>query len=540
MKSLHWLVWAAIIGAWACGSSTEPATETNAPPPPLGDKRPPTIANVTAPGDFTLVYFDTLPISFQVSDAGGVQLVTVERLVFADAANADVIDTIRLSGATSSQQTVRLAPPKMDLHPPAAQITIHAVDLSGNKSDSTFWVTFAIPPSIAANVTYHGQSTVAVPGDTVDLQVSGSSSPQAPLTWLGYRIGPPLNVMDSVAVTGTSATHDFPLVVSRDWLQSASPITYFAHNSLGDFSTGITGVNVVVAVRHSAVRVPIAGSVRDAAFDTLRNVLYLSQPDSDRILVFSLATNSFSGPIAIGGGPSGIDLSVSGDSLLVALRRAGAIGVIDLRSGAQSQIVIQINPGIGEGPENLRMSANGIAIVTMAAQSAINPSGFFEFDSRYQTVLPRTEPGYMAPFTTGALIVRSADRQKVLVAVSSYGSALYDAASNTFVMSNHGAVWPLSATTHAERFLFGPLLYDGSLNLIRQVASPLGGPTVLSGDGLLAYFGNTNGYEVFRTSDDTVVANVIAAPFTGRLLLTPTGDRLISINDTELVLTSLR
>ena len=146
----------------------------------------------------------------------------------------------------------------------------------------------------------------------------------------------------------------------------------------------------------------------------------------------------------------------------------------------------------------------------------------------------------MAPFTTGALIVRSADRQKVLVAVSSYGSALYDAASNTFVMSNHGAVWPLSATTNAERFLFGPLLYDGSLNLIRQVASPLGGPTVLSGDGLLAYFGNTNGYEVFRTSDDTVVANVIAAPFTGRLLLTPTGDRLISINDTELVLTSLR
>ena len=532
----RWFVWAALVVGASCGSSTEPGTVKKPPP---GDKTPPTITNVTAPGPFTLVYRDTLSITFQVADAGGIQLVTAERLVFADAPNADVIDTIRLNGRVTSTETVRFPGPQMDLHPPAARITIHAVDLSGNKRDSTLWVSFAIPPSMTGNVTYKGEYTAVVPGDTVDLQVSASD--HIALSWLGYRIGAPVNLTDSVAVTGTFVRYDFPLVVTRDWLQrSGLVITYFTRNSLGDFVNGTTGANVVDGVRRTATRVPLHGIVGDAAFDTKRNVLYLSQPDSGRILVFSLATNTFGTPILIAGGPTGLDLSLSGDSLLVALRRAAAIGIIDLNSSAKSQVPIHVNAGIGEGPENLRMSANGLAIVTMGAGQAITPSGIFEFDPAYQTVLPRTEPGSMAAYSTGALIVRSADRQKILVALNYPGSALYDAASNSFMTANHGALGSLSTTTHSDRFLYGPLLYDGSLNLIRQVASPTGGTTVLTADGLTTYFGNSFSYQAFRTADDVSIEHVVSAPFTGRLLLTPSGDRLISINESELVLADLK
>jgi hypothetical protein len=520
----------------SCGSSTEPGTVTKAP---RGDNTPPDITNVLAPAPFELVYFDTLQITFQVSDAGGVQLVTAERQVFADAPNADVIDTIQLDGKVSGTETVRFAGPQMALHPPAAQITIHAVDLAGNKRDSTFWVSFASPPSLAGGITYKGQSTAVVPGDTVDLQVSASD--RTAIEWLGYRIGAPVNVADSVAVTGASATHAFQFVVTRDWLQPTGlPITYFARNSLGDFATGSTTANVIDAVRRTATRVPLHGNVTDAAFDTKRNVLYLPQPDSDRVLVFSLATNTFGTPIPIAGGPNGLDLSLSGDSLFIALRRAAAIGIIDLNGGARSQVPIPVKAGIGEGAEKVRVAANGLAIVTMAANSAITPSGIFEFDPVFQTVLPRTEPGSIAPYTTGAAVLRSADRQKVLIAMNPPGgSALYDAASNDFIVSSHQELGWLSTTVHGDRFLYGSLLFDGSLNLIRQVASPLGGATVLSGDGLVAYFGNSYGYEAFRTADDVVIEHVVSAPFVGRLLLTPAGDRLISITESELILESL-
>ncbi|HKW12567.1 MAG TPA: hypothetical protein VJO33_19420 [Gemmatimonadaceae bacterium] len=533
------VLWAVLVVGAACGSSTEPGTVTK---PPAGDKTAPEITNVTLPSPYTLVYRDTLSITFQVTDPGGLQLVSAERLVFADAPNANIIDTITLNGRVASTDTVRFPGPQIDVHLPAAQITIHAVDLSGNKRDSTFLVYFTIPPSVTGGVTYKGQSTAVVPGDTVDLEVSASDG--IALEWLGYRIGAPVAFTDSVAVVGTSASHDFPLVVARDWVQqSGATVTYFARNSRGDFAVGSAGANVIDGVRRAATRVPLHGAVADAAFDTKRNVLYLSQPDSDRILVFSLATNTFGTPIVIAGAPAGIDLSLSGDSLLVALRRAAAIGILDLNSGAKTQIPIPVNGGVGVEPQNLRMSANGLAIVTMSALWFTTPSGIFEFDPLYKTVLPRTEIGAVSTYTTDAMIVRSADRQKVLIALL-YDPRwpLYDAGSNSFVTPNHGAyvAGALSTTTRGDRFLYGPLLYDGSLNLIRQVASPTGGPTVLTADGLAAYFGNPFGYQAFRTSDDGVIARVVSAPFTGRVLLTPAGDRLISISDSELVLEDLK
>lgn len=113
--------------------------------------------------------------------------------------------------------------------------------------------------------------------------------------------------------------------MTRDWVQQAvATVTYFARNARGDFVVGSAGANVVDGVRRTATRVPLHGAVADAAFDTNRNVLYLSQPDSGRIMLFSLATNTFGAPILIAGRPTGLDLSVSGDSLLVALRSAVA------------------------------------------------------------------------------------------------------------------------------------------------------------------------------------------------------------------------
>lgn len=199
----RWLLWVAVLSGVACGSSTEPGTVTK---PNRGDTTPPEITNVTLPAPYTLVYRDTLAITFQVTDPGGVQLVSAERFVFGDAPNAKIVDTVTLNGRVSSSETVRFPGPLMDVHPPAAQITIHAVDLSGNKRDSTFLVYFTIPPSATGGVTYKGQSTAVVPGDTVDLQVSASDG--IALEWLGYRIGAPVTVTDSVAVVGTTASHD--------------------------------------------------------------------------------------------------------------------------------------------------------------------------------------------------------------------------------------------------------------------------------------------------------------------------------------------
>ena len=101
------------------------------------------------------------------------------------------------------------------------------------------------------------------------------------------------------------------------------------------------------------------------AYDAKRDVLYLSQPDSQRVAVLSLGTYTYGTPLAMPSVPAGLDLTPGGDTLLVALRRAAALGVVDLTLATPSVDTARLafDTSLGRGPDALRVLANGKAIV---------------------------------------------------------------------------------------------------------------------------------------------------------------------------------
>src|SRR6266436_9798608 len=81
---------------------------------------------------------------------------------------------------------------------------------------------------------------------------------------------------------------------------------------------------------HDALPISLAAPVYDIAFDSKRSALYLSQPQSQQVAVLSTTTMTLQTPIALFGSPSGLDLSVGGDSLVVALKSTQLLAIVNL------------------------------------------------------------------------------------------------------------------------------------------------------------------------------------------------------------------
>jgi hypothetical protein len=537
------VAWAAFLvsATVQCGGTevTRPGAETR-------DSTAPRLVSLTLPPPYSQLYRDSIPVSYTVEDASGVALVVIQREVWAD--NYSIAaDTLRPNGERTVTRSVRLPPPGSTLRAASARVTLYAADIRGNAAVSDTSVSFALPPSVGGTVRPGMTGSPAVPGDTVTIAIGASSKPA--LTWIGYRIGAPVNLQDSVATSGELARHEFRVVVSRDWIrQGGIGVTGFARNAIDDVGSTLILAEVLDATRRPSTRVPLPGLVRDVAHDAKRGVLYLSQPDSGRILVLSLTTLAFNAPIRIAGAPTGMDLTLGGDSLVVALRRGAAIGILNLVTGAQSRIPVQVDARTGQGPDNLRIASNGRGILTLTHDAAFGATGgVLEYDVQFGTVLPRTDAGPAAASTQSSFITRSEDRSRVLIAIDASccrtpASMVYDAARDGFVTSDRGGYGPsVSSSARGDRFLLGPLLYDGSMKPIRQVGGPYSGQsTVLSSTGSTAYFGTDYGYLAVRTADDSLVEHVVAGPSGWRLIITPDGERLISVGNTGLLIIQLR
>ncbi|RMH21080.1 MAG: hypothetical protein D6701_03025, partial [Gemmatimonadetes bacterium] len=93
---------------------------------------------------------------------------------------------------------------------------------------------------------------------------------------------------------------------------------------------GLRLQRTVVAGR--TVVLPEGGLILDAAVDTVRRQLYLSNHDRDRIEVFKLDTEQFTEAVPVGSEPWGLWLNRAGDTLLVA--NSGGTNVSNVALGA--------------------------------------------------------------------------------------------------------------------------------------------------------------------------------------------------------------
>lgn len=85
-----------------------------------------------------------------------------------------------------------------------------------------------------------------------------------------------------------------------------------------------------VIVAGSTIALPSGGMIMDAAVDTVRRNLLLSNIERNRIEVFRLGTQKFGPAIGVGSEPWGVTLSRDGNELLVANSGGTNISVVDL------------------------------------------------------------------------------------------------------------------------------------------------------------------------------------------------------------------
>ena len=397
-------------------------------------------------------------------------------------------------------------------------------------------VTDLAPPLVGGSATGPETALTLVTGDTLRVTVNATDNHR--LAWIGYRLGPPASVQDSVAVAAATGNHLWTPVVQSGWLGTSS-VTAFARDSLGHVAqTSLGDVTVVAGIRRPTRTAPLGGTVLDVVYSAPRDALYLSQPFLDRIAVLSLGSFTFGTPIALFSQPRGLDLSVGGDTLIVALRNSPYLAVVNLISGQVDTVRLGIDNFLNRGPDNVRVLGNNKAIVTITFDGSGYGGQVWEYDLGAGTARQRTDAGIGGQVTEVVPLARAGDRSRLLILIDDSCCPLegdvYLTATDT-VSVKRGTVnryFPrVSATATGSLFLIGESLFDGNLNFMRAFAAAeyVAGPTAISPDGLSVYMAIDFGYLKLRAADGAVIERVRLPASLDRMTVLPSGDWLVGI-----------
>jgi hypothetical protein len=435
-----------------------------------------------------------------------------------------------------------------------------------------------VPPWLGGATRSDDANYILLNGDHVRVTVYGyhQGAPAAPIRWVGYQIGPPVNVSDSFQITGIDSvgpiSHDFDINVTPAWLSGASPTTLtgvnlygFTYDDAGYYAyTSLTAMTVTQAVRRPTAVAALTTRVVDAAYDAKRGHLLLAQPDSQRIAVLDVATWTFLAPIPVGGHPWGIDLSPSGDTVLAVLDHTWRVEFVPIGGGAH--LVVGI-PGTGsQWLRHLRVTANGKAFVT-TTHDGYGDGELWEMDLGTFIATRRMDVGYMIGFVDGSItesgtLARSGDGQKMMVYASDaccpIVGQVYDAGTDSLTpiraASGNDFAAQISMSGTGARIGVGNRSWDGTLTTSSSAymptqygVTPFDAPaSAVSYDGTEYYLGWPTGF--FRLRADGSLIETVRLPVAyqpahyntnARILPLPDGHTVIVMTDTAVVRVTL-
>lgn len=535
-------VWVFVLLGWACDSATAPAD--------------PNIREfVVQPSPARIG--DSVSVSYVVTAARGV---AYSEILYEDAASVLYHDSADGGGAPQVSRTLRIPTPSLSLSSWVVKLVV--VDQFGRRDAQSTTVHFLTAPTMGGYVTGPDSNPTALPGDTVQFSIgAGVADARDPgITWLGYEVGPPVNARDSLAVSGQQASATMSVVVSRLWItgQSYLPaISFFARDVWGyriRYSPLCCNVLVVDAIRRPTALVPIAGRVSDVVLDTARNRLYLTQPDSGRILTLSLATMTYGQPILLPGRPSGMDLTLGGDSLLVALFSARELAIMNLITGQIDRVPITLGNPTNPSPDRVREAANGKVLISMTFAGFGYGGELIEHDLRTGQQKRRLDVGLQGALTEATGLARVGDPSRIVLLIEDAccpeNAQIYTAATDSFsplydvfdLITAPGA--PLSSDRAGRYILMGNRLWTSDFSTKRDYARAtyfyrFEGPpdaSVISSDASEAFFASLYGYYKVRLSNDStlervrvaLVPNQLSRVF-DRIILLPTGQTLVGV-----------
>ena len=464
------------------------------------------------------------------------------------------IDTSQVF-AESAQPTVTH---EVAIHMPAGarlgepiEVTVYALDADVRETRATAQTLAVVDtraPTLTAGMREPYYGTVGplagdfAEGDSIHLAVTASDNRQ--LRWLVYELTGGAIVRDSVAIAD-SAVRNFAIEVPvPPGLTDNPKLTVYARDLTGLVSPSATSANGAITTYPMVDRVTrigaFDGDVTDIVIDDNSEQMFVAQRKERRISIVSMSSLGVVGEIALPSSPWSLDLTTSGDSLVVALFDQRALGIIDLTRSDHPLTILPLATDTTSDrgrPQYVRVAANGKAIVMLNGGRSAPTAQVMEVD--LATATQRMRPDATA--MEGGAISRTGDRSVVVLIGTrwsgNYGTGCgyrYVAATDTFLgcgsSSNSG---DLSAATDGSLYLNGYALLSEDLGFLRSLtvtnyANIVG---VLAPDARNAYLVGRGSLIKVRTPDGTIV-NRTRLPLSGRTIVTPDGETLLVIQTT--------
>jgi len=494
----------------------------------VADLVPPELTALDAT-PIVLVPTDTVTVTYSASDNAGLWW-TVVRISGAFTAT----DSVDHAFAKQVSRAVRIPVPASATMGSTFTVNVIAADPALHRDSAVsapIQVNDLVPPSVNGVASGPEPVLTFVPNDTLRLAVNASDNYK--LAWVGYRIGAPASLRDSVAVTTRNASQSFTVLIpSSGWLGTQT-VMGFARDSAGHLVQASLGnATVVPGSRRPTFVFPLNGGIPDLVYDSARDVVYFSEPSLNRVRVFSLGTKSFAGPINLFSRPWGLDLTPGGDSLVVTLSQSKSLAIVNLQNRQVDTANLPLNPNGNPSLAYVRVMANRKAFVATPDDGGV----LWELDLGTLSRRVRTD----ASVTAIVPMARAGDGSRLLVigdnSCCPESGSLYLSATDTFAISGPTAdrYGPrVSADRSGSRFLVDESLFDGSLNLIQTFTSStftLGRSSALSPDGLSAYLAVDSGYVKVRTADGVVVDTVRTGQTFYRFIAVSSGAWLVGVS----------
>jgi DNA-binding beta-propeller fold protein YncE len=272
------------------------------------------------------------------------------------------------------------------------------------------------------------------------------------------------------------------------------------------------------------------GSPFDVVYDPVRDRIYMSQADDRRIATFDATTAQPTGTIALPGRPGGLDVTSSGDSIVVALQDSMYLGVVDLTGGSPTVDTVRLSLA-----SLLTVRVGGNVAVVSGVVGAVPRVVTYDLNGG-------AEQGYPDVLSDGvpwafAWLARSATGERITVLEDGRCCELrawmFDAQALSFGPTTPTVAMtfvptPLSVDRDGGRFLIGTTIYSPALD---SIATPIPHAAafraVLAADGMSLFVTQRFGFYQVSASDGSVLDAVRLSFIPEGLLVIPDGTRLV-------------
>ena len=494
----------------------------------------------------------------------------------------------------------------------ASMFSPSAVQLSGAllSATDTYSVFFGAPPASpqtlkATNVTFQSQNflNLTIPaagkggpanatltrsdgffqimpdaityGPTI-LGVDGNAGPASggsTITIKGYGLSRP-NTQVTIGGRPATVTQQFPafgqlLPIERMTVTTPAGAAGKADVSVSTPAGSATVTGGFQYLNSFAVH-PAVGILDAIVYDKLRQRLYISNQDHNRVEVFDLATNSFLAPLPAGSSPTVLSLTADGALLAVLNRGDNTVSVIDLATNSLKAnfsllTAADNDPGCSGVALNLTQAQPHRAVVEMACRAALF-NGKFHLINLDTGSLDCTgvagcgANGTDINFQTGlAALASSSDGTKILLATSTGGgtplpAGVLDLTANTLTpgapIDASDAAMSADGTVFAANFA----LLDAAANLRGFTAvepyADAGAVSFhnvfgekLNASGSLFFYPQDSGVDIFDVHTGRLVRHIVlpvSIPAdNGALALDETGTRMFLTTTTGIAIAQL-